>query len=123
MIGHISSNPGPWLNGASSPAHIPTIYDNNKPMQGVMRVVDGKMQAWDGSEWKTIIPGTAYIDLSEHAKRILAWAEDKMADEARIDHLAKQHPAVADALALVATAQEKLKIVVALTQENKNEMV
>ena len=61
---------------------------------------------------------TAYLDMNSITKDVLEWAERKMHEEKQRDALARQHPAVSDALAAVRATEEKLKVVVALTQEN-----
>jgi hypothetical protein len=58
------------------------------------------------------------IDLSQNAKQIMVWAQIKMYEEARMQSLAKQHPAVAEALMLVRHAEERLQVVVELTKDN-----
>jgi hypothetical protein len=49
----------------------------------------------------------------------MVWAYTKMNEEARMQDLARQQPAVAEALMLVRHAEERLQIVVSLTEETK----
>jgi hypothetical protein len=123
MMGYIYTNSGPWLQVAVNPALFPPVNNNNIPMQGVIRIMSGKMQAWDGNQWLDIHQGTAHVDISEDTKMILNWAKQKMREENTTIELATTHPAVAEAMEMVHHAEDRLKIVVELTKENKNAMV
>ena len=109
----------PWLMGSASSnlPYIPAIPRD--PMQGVVRVTQGRAEVYNGGCWIGMPNSTAYLDMSAPAKIILEWASEKMHEERRQKELAKQHPAVADALAAVQLAEEKLQVVIAITQENK----
>lgn len=56
------------------------------------------------------------IALSEETETMLRWVREKMDNENRIRELAKSHPAVADAVEALHTANEQLKLVVALVK-------
>lgn len=119
MIKHIIST-SPWLtSNNSSGSNLPYISGSDDPMRGVIRLMNGQMESWSGAGCLSINSGSAYIDLSDQAKSVLVWAEKKMREEATALALAEKHPAVADALREVGQAEEKLKVVLALTQENK----
>jgi hypothetical protein len=117
MIVHLSTE-GPWLNVTGAGSSLPHIPENQNPMQGVLRCMGGRLEAWNGTYW-TPISEYASFSLSSQANNTLAWAYKKMTQEADLLHLADQNPAVADALAAVQAAEEKLQVVIALTQENK----
>lgn len=97
---------------------LPYIADAPGPMRGVMRCVSNRYEVWDGHSW--VSTGSQVgIDLTHQAKQVLVWAHTKMNEEARMQELARQHPAVAEALMLVRHAEERLQIVVSLTEETK----
>jgi hypothetical protein len=54
------------------------------------------------------------ISLTSDAEALLDWARVKRDEEWRIAALAAKHPTVADALAAVQLAKEKLQVVTAL---------
>jgi hypothetical protein len=68
----------------------------------------------DGNSWQQIHMAHPMIALSPDAEALLNWANSKREEELRIAHLAAQHPTVADALAAVQLATEKLQVVTAL---------
>ena len=68
----------------------------------------------DGNSWQQIHMAHPMIALSPDAEALLNWANSKREEELRIAHLAAQHPTVADALAAVQLAKEKLQVVTAL---------
>lgn len=118
MIDHIVST-SPWITTSGSGSTSPYISSGEEPMRGVIRLINGRMEAWSGAGWLAIPSSSSYIDLADSAKTVLQWAERKMQEEARALALAEKHPAVADAIKDVKQAEEKLSVLVALTQENK----
>ena len=99
---------------------MPYINSNiNNPMQGMLRISGNDMQVFDGSSWITV--GGAYpsVSLNGAAAAAITWVQEKMAEEASIKELAAKHPAVADALNTINEAYDKLKVIVALTEEEK----
>ena len=110
---------GPWLKGWST-SNLPCIPSiNSDPMQGVVRVINGCVEIYNGGYWSAIPQSIAYLDMGQRSKEILNWASSKMLTEQHYAELALQHPAVSDALDAVRVAQDRLNVVVALTQENK----
>lgn len=68
----------------------------------------------DGNSWLTMSTAIPSIGLTAEAESLLDWARTKRDEEYRIAALAAQHPTVADALAAVQLAKEKLQVVTAL---------
>jgi len=117
MISHVYVT-GPWLKGSSSMnlPYVPLLPDN--PMQGIIRINSyGQMELNNGGLWKTFSQNTAHVETTMSVNNILEWAEKKMVEEQKYAKLASQNTAVADALEAVHTAEEKLRVVVALTKE------
>lgn len=56
------------------------------------------------------------ISLTHAADAIMVWAEMKMLEERRIAELAKTNPTVADAASALKTAEEQLRVVMALVK-------
>ena len=117
MISHIYVT-GPWLKGSAGMdlPYVPLMPDN--PMQGIIRINSyGQMELNNGGLWKTFSQNTAHVETTMSVNNILEWAEKKMLEEQKYAKLASQNTAVADALEAVHTAEKKLRVVVALTQE------
>ena len=117
MIGNINVH-SPWLKGSSGMnlPYINTMPDN--PMQGVIRINSyGQLELNNGGYWQGFSQNTAYVDTTMSTNAILAWAEKKMMEEEQYAALAKTNTTVADALAAVHTAEEKLRVVVSLIKE------
>ena len=111
---------GPWLKGSSGMnlPYVPLLIDN--PMQGVIRINSyGQLELNSGGYWQSFSQNTSYVDTTMSTNAILEWAQRKMMEEQRYAKLAEQSTAVADALEAVHTAEEQLRVVVSLTQENK----
>jgi len=68
----------------------------------------------DGNSWQQLHSSHPMISLSSDAETLLDWARAKRDEEWRIAALAAKHPTVADALAAVQLAREKLQVVTAL---------
>jgi len=106
-----------WIEtGVSAPT--PYISSSANPMQGVVRCINNRYEVWDGNNW-LVTGGGAPIDLSTQGKMAIEWAYNKMHEERFIKDLAKTNIAVSEALSAVERAEEQLKVVVALVQENK----
>jgi len=59
---------------------------------------------------------TVNVSLTPDAVAAIAWASQQRHDEMKIKELAERHPAVADQLAAVQEAEEKLRMVTLLVQ-------
>jgi hypothetical protein len=111
------------INIGSGSAHITThantvpwvTTDNTNPTMGMLRTSSGQLQVFNGA-WTTTNVG-ATVSLSEDAERAIAWAIGQMRREARLKEMARQHPAVADALRNRDRAEEALAIVLRLCGE------
>jgi hypothetical protein len=75
-----------------------------------------RLEVYDGSSWQELNMPHASVGLNAEAEQAIDWVRRQMEQEHRLEALAKQHPAVADALAAVAKAQEQVRIVAALVQ-------
>jgi len=110
--------PGTGIQVDNGYFSFPYVNQNHSnPMQGMIRISGNDLQVFDGSGWVTL--GGAYpsISLNGAAQSAIMWAQQKMAEEESIKQLAEKHPAVADAMNTINEAYDKLKVVVALTEE------
>ena len=72
------------------------------------------MEVYDGVTWQILKMGESTVSLTPDAVEALDWAKQKRAEERKLQELAKQYPAVADALDAVEQAKTKLKIITEL---------
>jgi hypothetical protein len=68
----------------------------------------------DGNSWQPIHSAHPMISLTSDAETLLDWARAKRDEEWRIAAMADKHSTVADALAAMQLAREKLQVVIAL---------
>ena len=76
-----------------------------------------RLEVYDGMTWVELNMPHASVGLSGVAEEAIDWAQRQMAEEKRLEILAKQHPAVADAMEAVRQAEERVQIVAALVQQ------
>jgi len=74
------------------------------------------LEVYDGTMWHPIQMGTVSLSLTQDAVAAIAWASQQRHDEMKIKELAEKHPAVADQLAAVQEAEEKLRMITLLVQ-------
>ena len=76
-----------------------------------------RLEVYDGMTWLELNSPHASVGLNGVAEEAIDWARRQMAEEKRLEILAKENPAVQDALEAVRQAQERVRIVAALVQE------
>ena len=74
------------------------------------------VEVYDGQMWHPLQMDTVNLSLTPDAQDAIAWADQKRHEEIRMQTLAEKHPAVADLVAAVRDAEEKLRVAVALVQ-------
>ena len=72
------------------------------------------LELWDGQMWQPFKMSDVSVSLTQDAVEAIDWVNQKRLEEMKIKALAEQHPAVADQLAAVREAEEKLQMVAAL---------
>jgi len=114
MIKGITAGPGIHISGND---YSTPYIDMARPSAGMVRCNGSSIEVYDGVVWLTLSSNTPQIELDPVAQEAVEWVRHKMEQEKRMLELAKKHPAVADAMAIVSHAQEQLDIVTALVQE------
>jgi hypothetical protein len=97
----------------------PTAYVNsnpNNPVQGMLRYQNGRLEVFDGSGW-IMMNMNVTVGLDAEGEEAITWARERMTQERKWAELAKQHPAVADALAAREKAEKALAVVSRLCGE------
>ena len=115
MIKNVYGN-GPYLTTLNNGA---TNYMNNfSGAQGLgnmqFNTTNQRIEVWDGQMWRPMQMTDVSVSLTQDAVDAIGWVNQKRLEEMKIKALAEQHPAVADQLAAVRLAEEKLRMVAAL---------
>jgi hypothetical protein len=80
----------------------------------MVRYNGSNFEVYNGTDWVQFSSSIPQIELDGVTLEALQWVRRKMEEEKRMSELAKKHPTVADALAAVQLAKEKLQVVAAL---------
>ena len=72
------------------------------------------VEVYDGQIWQPMQMTDVSLMLTGDAVEAIAWADQKRQEEIKIRFLAEQNPTVADQLAAVREAEEKLRMTVEL---------
>jgi hypothetical protein len=119
VIKNISAGQGLTVTGNMS---WPYIYNNNNPEVGSMRY-DGQtrnIMVFDGNNWIQLSTSYPLIEISPDVHELLMWVKQKRDREERIKELANSNSSIADANRKLNLAKEQLDILVALTDNHKN---
>ena len=73
-----------------------------------------RIEVWDGQMWQPLLMTDVSVSLTGDAVEAIDWVNQKRKEEHDIRVLAEKYPAVADQLAAVREAEEKLRVVAAL---------
>ena len=106
---------GPYLTTLNTGA---SNYMNNfSGAQGLgnmqFNTTTQRIEVWDGQMWQPLQMTDVSVSLTQDAVDAIGWVNQKRVEE-QIKELAERHPAVADQLAAVREAEEKLQVVAAL---------
>ena len=116
MINHISgANHVIVTNGHSSGPYVSNY--SNTTMVGMVRYHNSQLEVYDGSVWLAIATSPVTIDLSGSANAAITWALSKMAEEAQLEKLSAEHPAVKAAYENMKRAAEQLKATIILSKD------
>ncbi len=93
----------------------------SNPSAGMVRYNGSSqnLEVYDGSSWMIISSDMPSINLDSGATSAIHWAMKKMAEEAEIERLSEQHPAVKAAYENVKRAAEQLKATIILSKDEQ----
>ena len=80
------------LSGNNSLQYV--NQNTNNPMQGMVRIWGTEMQVFDGSNWQNIQSSYATVELDGETQQLLDYVRKKQREEAEIEALSNDHPAV-----------------------------
>jgi len=118
MIKDIISS-GPFVQVAGGGGYTPYI-NMNTPSAGITRWngATQSLEVYDGSSWMVISSSVATVGLNTDAVRAITWANNKMNEEAELEKLAKEHPAIQIALDNLEKARQQLNATILLSKEH-----
>lgn len=73
-------------------------------------------EVFDGNSWIMMTASYPTVELAPYVQSVVAWAQTKMAEEARMRELATSNPTVADAVQALKHAEDTVRIVMALCE-------
>jgi hypothetical protein len=116
MINSITGMNQVVVNGGS--AFMPYVNMNNASA-GMVRYNGSNqtMEVYDGTSWLQLNHAHASIDLSANANTAIAWAMQKMSEEAELQQMIKDHPAVRAAYEAFKKAGEQLRTTIILSKD------
>ena len=121
MIANITANGSNLLWVSTGGSTMPYI-NMNAPSSGMMRWNgnSNSIEVFDGSTnlWQQMYGKTADIQLSPQIQAVVAWANQKMAEESEWDKLAKTNDAVKIALENMKKAKQQLDITAKLVKDH-----
>ena len=98
---------------------VPYINQNmNNPMQGMLRINGNDMQVFDGSTWINMSTSYATVSLDQDILDIIQWARTERNKKFEYERMAKEHPAVQNAIDSIKRAEEQLVLIVNLSKEH-----
>ena len=103
--------------GNISGPHVNNYSSNS--MVGMVRYHNGTLEVYDGITWLQISGSYATVDLSGDANSAISWTMLKMAEEAQLEKLAAEHPAVKAAYENMKRASEQLKATIILSKDEE----
>ena len=118
MINNISGMNNVVVYGGSS--FMPYVNMSNHSA-GMVRYNGStqSMEVYDGASWLQLTSNHANIDLSGTANAAITWAMRKMTEEAELERLAAEHPAVKAAYENMKRAAEQLKTTIILSKDEQ----
>lgn len=113
---------------ASASSHI-TVQVTGTPYIGVNAMAQGvgmvryntssgTMEVYDGNSWLNI-QSHGMVSLNPESERALDWAVKQMNRMTKLEKMSKDNPTIADALASLKHAEEQLRLVEILCEEEE----
>jgi len=113
----ISSSPFINVSGGSNF----TPYINMSNVSAGMTRWNGNsnnFEVYDGASWMSLSSNVASVGLNNDAAGAITWALKKMAEEAELEQLAREHPAINIALGNLKKAKIQLDATIILSKEH-----
>jgi hypothetical protein len=110
---------GPFVQVIGGGGYSPYINMSN-PSAGMTRWngATQSLEVYDGSSWMVISSSVTSVGLTGDAVSAITWAKKKMEEEAELEKLAREHPAVNIALDNLKKAKIHLDTTIILSKEH-----
>lgn len=108
--GHIQVTGGTYSTPFISPS---------APSAGMVRYLNNNFEVYDGSFWQVLSASYPTVDLSGSATSAINWAMNKMAEEANLEKLSNEHPAIKVAYDNMKKAAEQLRTTIILSKDEQ----
>ena len=79
------------------------------------------MEVNDGNNWRQIDMNYSNIGLTSEAESLLDWAKEQRIRQQQYEVMAKDHPAIKNALDVFKRAEQQLDLVYKLSKEHEND--
>lgn len=114
MIKNINSYDPDYISVSGNYSTYPFVNSSSE-CAGMLRwnSATSRMEVNDGVGWRPIPAGDSSIELGPKAKEIFAWAEEKMAQEQKLEEMMEQYPALRK-------AKENFDTVLNLVKDNSD---
>ena len=103
---------GPYIS-AETP--IPALA------KGAVRFNNARFEVWDGSYWTQIYGDYGSVSLAPDAIEAINWVREKIEMEKKIEKLAEESSAVANAWAEAKDALDKLQVIITLSEKPRDQ--
>jgi hypothetical protein len=110
MIDVQHTGPAPYVYGKIDGQGVGTVLYNTKTQN---------LDVWDGTAWQQITFSHPTVSLNSSAVDAISWAMTKMAEDAKLEDLSKEHPAVKAAYENLKRAEEQLKTTIILSKDEQ----
>jgi len=120
MIRSVSGGPHIQVDGGHPSASYIYSENANKPMAGMVRYINNQFEVYDGNTWHQISVGHTTVKLTNEASKAIDWALRQMQEQADIEKLAKDYPAVKLAHDNLKRAAEQLKATIILSKDEQS---
>jgi hypothetical protein len=112
------------LNGLIGQGHVIVSHGHSAmpyispgaPSSGMVRYMNNNFEVYDGSYWQILSVTFPIVNLTDSANSAINWAMKKMTEEAELEKLAKEHPAIKAAYDNMLKAAEQLKTTIILSK-------
>jgi hypothetical protein len=120
MIRDLNSNSDTWIQITQGSKPYINNYNNAQGVGNVRyNVSTQSLEAYDGNNW-IMLSGYAMVGITPRTQCVLEWAEKRMIDDQRIEHIIKNNPTLEDAYQTYQDAAEKLRVLVTLSEPKNN---
>jgi len=104
-------------NGYASDLYI---NNNGQPMTGMVRYSNNYLETYDGTSWHKLNQTYPTIGLTQSATAAIDWAIKQMQEQAELEKMSKDHPAIQAAYDNFRRSAEQLKVTIMLSKEQEN---